>query len=204
MALGFAGTSHGQECVGMVKTKDKANKLKFTMQRAQPACINPTTTVMGGIPACTGVDPTPSSDFAVSPSLTKSKLQLQATKTGDVSVSFAVSGLLESDQTTLADGTATLLIRARFIVVNPLPDLGGYNLLPIPITTTFPVTAGKGGVKTSLNTMLADLGFGPLPACFKMEIEELGMLDGAMGPVLEVGTTPLFSEKSSITYGSKG
>jgi len=191
------GEAGAQLCPQVRGKEGKA--LKIALARAQPDCLNPSTTTSGGIPACPGVQPTGPAVWNMGPK-TKIDLQFKSGRDGDVAIKLGAVGILDQGDQPV-NGVGTLRLRTRLVVADP--QNGPMTTVPFVLTVPVPVEKGKVKLTTSLGAMLAQANLGTLPPCFRGDFTQI-VFENPLGAAFADGAEPLFSERGSISFGVKG
>lgn len=188
--------AEAQTCSAVRASGGKSVKLAFA--RVQPDCALPDTSVLGGIPACTGDTPS-ASTWAMDPK-TKMTFAAKSDKVGNVQMRVAASGIVDGAGMPV-DGNGALRLTVRFVLEDPTGSPSTTQAIDL-VTPVF-VSKGKAKIDVTLNDMLTGSAYNALPPCFRTDLVAIGFEDPNGDPVGSV-TSPLFSERSGTEYGSRG
>jgi hypothetical protein len=198
--LGLA-QAHGALAQCAVVGVKKSSQQKINLNRKYAGCTAPDVTTVDGIAACSAAAPV-AGQWAAGADTTKASLRLKSGSSGDVSVTFKVSGVIEaSDLATPADGTGTLRMTLHLTTDDPTEGL--VTTVPFEVSAPVSVVKGKADLKTSLNTMLSALGLNPLGACWSAEVDGISFQEPG-GLDFLTGTSPSFSEASHSCCATRG
>jgi len=203
VAIGFCATLASAVQGPCTYSHPKKGKgLSSSLVQAFVSCNNPggntaNATTEGGTPSCVPVETyneqagSPPHGWKFDPAKGSGSISFKAAKNklvfapngtiprDDLAIQLKMAGVLDANTNVpVASGTGTLSTVARATLNDPGTTPGGpMTVVDFPAPFTFPISAGKVGLKTTANALLNGAGIAGLPTCSSIEVVTVQILD---------------------------